>query len=287
VVSGCYSRRPDSCSQPTVLAPAYRYPFFDNFTMVTHHEWSGWQFHDSAAVKTRRLIEACRHERHSGRPCSKKVGRGALDAIDHDGVSDAPPYPVVNGPMFAVSRSLGNLLGQDLFPHTFEQRLFQTTRVKAALSRPGGPRKSNFACWPVSDATLGYWISRIAAARKLRLTLVNSPFMVQHHPWPASVHGAFSNSSIVLHGLKRERNQKKFYELALRRGMGPFVPFRRKCGNCAALGWSSWPSSPVSHWRCCGCDAASETKAKCEERMGNPGVKPKPKRGGRAARSHG
>ena len=88
-------------------------------------------------------------------------------------------------------------------------------------------------------------------------------------------------------GAARERNQKKFYELALRRGMGPFVPFRRKCGNCAALGWSSWPSSPVSHWRCCGCDAASETKAKCEERMGNPGVKPKPKRGGRAARSHG
>ena len=242
--------------------------------MVTHHNWGGWQYSDTGAVRGRRRIDACQAAQRRGRSgsCYKRLGRGALDAIEHNGLAnDVPPYPVVNGPLFAVSRNLGALIAQDRLPLIFQELLSQTARVKAAMSRPGGPRKSNMACWPVSDATLGYWISRIASARNLTLTLVNSPFMVQHHPWPAVVHGAFSNSSIVLHGLKKERNQRKFYDLALRRGMGPFVPFRRKCGNCAALGWSSWPGSPVSQWQCCGCDLAGESKAQCAERMGGTG----------------
>ena len=256
-----------------VESPRRRYPFYDNVSMVTHHEWGGWQYADTGAVRARRRIDECQAAQQRGRStCSKRLGRGALDAIEHNGLAaDVPPYPVVNGPMFAVSSSLGALIAQDPLPRIFQEKLSQTARVKAAMSRPGGPRKSNMACWPVSDATLGYWISRIASARNLSLTLVNSPFMVQHHPWPAVVHGAFSNSSIVLHGLKKERNQRKFYDLALRRGMGPFAPFRRKCGNCAALGWSSWPGSQANQWQCCGCDLAGESKAQCEERMGGAG----------------
>ena len=91
--------------------------------------------------------------------------------------------------------------------------------------------------------------------------------MVQHHPWPALVHGAFSNSSIVLHGLKREKNQKKFRAVAERRGLGPLVPFKRVCGTCAGLGWSTWPGSRVGGWTCCGCDATA-SKAECDRRMG-------------------
>ena len=95
--------------------------------------------------------------------------------------------------------------------------------------------------------------------------------MVQHHAWPAAVHGAFSNSSIVLHGLKRERNQKKFRAVAEARGLGPLVPFNRVCGGCDALGWSTWPGSVLvrRRWTCCGCDATA-TKAACDERMGQP-----------------
>lgn len=236
--------------------------------MVTHHDWSGWQYTDAGAVKARRHIESCRESRRSGGgACSKKVSKAALDAIEQDGLSDQPPFPVVNGPMFAVSRSLGNLLVSDSVPRVYQEQLFNTPRVRAALSRKNGPRKSNFACWPVGDSIFGLWVSRLAVARQLPMTLVNSPFMVQHHPWPAVVHGAFSNSSIVLHGLKKERNQRKFYQLAMQRGMGPLVPFRRKCGNCAALGWSSWPTSPVRSWTCCGCDAVGESKRQCTGRM--------------------
>lgn len=247
-----------------------RYPFYNNVTMVTHHDWSGWQYTDAGAVKARRYIESCRESRRAGggaAACSRKVSKAALDAIEADGLSEQPPFPVVNGPMFAVSRSLGNLLVSDSVPRAYLEQLSNTPRVRAALSRKNGPRKSNFACWPVGDSIVGLWLSRLAAARQLPMTLVNTPFMVQHHPWPAVMHGAFSNSSIVLHGLKKERNQRKFYQFAMQRGMGPLVPFRRKCGSCAALGWSSWPTSPVRSWTCCGCDAVGESKRQCTGRM--------------------
>ena len=107
----------------------------------------------------------------------------------------------------------------------------------------------------------------------LNLSLVNTPFMVQHHPWPATVHGAFSNSSIVLHGLKKEKNQLKFRGVVARRGLGPFVPFRRRCAGCAELGWSTWPGSIHGRrWTCCGCDSTL-TKRDCDERMGQIGVR--------------
>ena len=76
-------------------------------------------------------------------------------------------------------------------------------------------------------------------------------------------------------GLKRERNQRKFRAVAEQRGLGPLVPFRRKCGGCAELGWSTWPGSPQARWTCCGCDA-HESKADCDERMGQrPPRKPR------------
>ena len=49
------------------------------------------------------------------------------------------------------------------------------------------------------DVTLGWWISMIAIRRHLRITLVNSPMMIQHHVWPSTVHGVPTNRSIVVH----------------------------------------------------------------------------------------
>lgn len=187
------------------------------------------------------------------------VVRGALD--------DVAPWPVVNGPLFAVSRKLAEVLTKDAIPSTYLESLLRTTRVRGALARKGGLRKSNFGCWPVMDTILGLWVTRISSARNVSIQLVNTPFMVQHHPWPATVHGAFGNTSIVLHGLKRERNQKKYRAIAEERGLGPFIPFRRKCRNCTALGWSKWPGSPQASWTCCGCDATMP-KSDCDQRMG-------------------
>ena len=178
------------------------------------------------------------------------------------------------------------MLVDDPYPRAYLQRLHGTARVRAALGRKNGPRKSNFGCWPVGDTILGLWVTRISQKHNASVRLVNTPFMVQHHPWPAEVHGAFSNSSIVMHGLKRERNQRKFHAIAERRGQGTFVPFRRVCGSCAELGWSTWASSPHARWTCCGCDATAP-KADCNERMGHGLPLTAPKRSSRHLRAHG
>ena len=202
-------------------------------------------------------------------PCAR-LSPAALATISRGGLdSTTAPWPVVNGPLFAVSSRLAKLLVVDPLPRRYLDKLHRTERVQTALNRPGGPRKSNFGCWPVGDSILGMWVSQLSERHNESVTLVNTPFMVQHHPWPATVHGAFSNRSIVLHGLKKEKNQRKFRDLVLHRGLGPFVPFRRKCGSCAAMGWSTWPGSVHGQWTCCGCDAA-ESKRTCDERMGQP-----------------
>ena len=267
------------------------YASYDNATMVPHESWGGWSYTDAGAVRTRQRIERCRTEWRPGElalhgkdgrrlgqrgkkgknsksrsPCDR-ISAANRETISRGALADDAPWPVVNGPLFAMSSSLARLLVADPLPRRYLEELHNTPRVQTALTRKGGPRKSNFGCWPVGDTILGLWLTRISAARGINIQLVNTPFMVQHHPWPASVHGAFSNTSIVLHGLKRERNQRKFRAVAEQRGLGPLVPFRRKCGGCAELGWSTWPGSPQARWTCCGCDA-HESKADCDERMG-------------------
>lgn len=279
------------------------YGAYDNVTMVTHEEWGGWGYADSGAVKTRRRMDRCQasaggggtsaigavrkggaapdegRRRRRGRASERGVGGPSADAcsrlnaaaratVSRRGLDSATaPWPVVNGPLFAVSSALARLIVSDPLPRRYLDALHRTSRVQAALNRPGGPRKSNFGCWPVGDSIFGLWVSQLSERHNESVAIVNTPFMVQHHPWPATVHGAFSNSSIVLHGLKKEKNQVKFREVVARRGLGPFVPFHRKCGSCAAMGWSTWPGSVHGRWTCCGCDAAAESKRTCDERM--------------------
>ena len=280
------------------------YGMYDNATMVPHEAWGGWSYTDAGAVKTRNRIESCRRAsqepkdplaavvaaavpaaRRNARsdPCAR-ISAANRETVNRGSVAVDGPWPVVNGPLFALSSNLAKLLVADPIPRAFLDQLHHTPRVRAALARPGGPRKSNFGCWPVGDTIFGLWVSQISAARNRSIHLVNSPFMVQHHPWPAAVHGAFSNSSIVLHGLKRERNQKKFRAVAEARGLGPIVPFERKCASCDELGWSTWPGSPIAQWTCCGCDA-TQSKAECDQRMGQGQVASIGGGGRRAARA--
>ena len=169
---------------------------------------------------------------------------------------------MVNAACFAVSRRLGLLLAHSALPTQYLAALMQTRAVRTALARPGGPRSSSYACWPLQDSMLGYWLLRLSSERNISIELVNSPFMIQHHPFPSVTHGAFSNASIMLHGLKR-RWHAPYFGLAARRGSGAFVPFRRACGSCKALGWSHWPGSPVTEqWTCCGCNGCCSHRSK-------------------------
>ena len=245
------------------------YGVYNNITMVTHEAWGGWQTIDRGARRQRQHLGLCRTD-PSRRVCKKLAG-WAKETLQSGGLSDVPPWPVANGPLFAVSRALGRVLVEDSIPANYLEALHQTPRVRKALARVGGPRKSNYGCWPVYDSVFGFWIARVAEARGFVVRLVNTPGMVQHHPWPATVKGAFARTSIVMHGLKTSK-PKTIAVLAnieqhVRRNES-FIPFRRKCGRCDEMGWSSWPGSAHAKWQCCGCDYKAESVKECEARMG-------------------
>jgi len=146
------------------------------------------------------------------------------------------------------------------------------------------------ACIP---ARTQRWVWELARSTgfTLNLTLVNTPFMVQHHPWLAFHHGAFSNASIVLHELKNPSSPG--WAFAAKQGNGAFIPFERTCGPCGAptngrprgssgMGWVTtrvsstrdsspqglsgvgWAEAkygtgdnPVARWLCCGASDGS------------------------------
>ena len=185
---------------------------------------------------------------------------------------ELPPFPVANGPLFAVSRGLASMLAADLAlgdvttpprsdgiyrgPNAWAAELEATPlgrRWHASLE-PGGPRVPELAkrrCWPNSDAALGLFIVRAALTRGAPLTLVNSPLGVQHYPWPVySPNRGFSNRSIVFHGAKR--NTSRAWPFAQRMSSGPFIPLNRTCGVCRDMGWVSEPGSALGGWHCCG-----------------------------------
>ena len=99
-----------------------------------------------------------------------------------------------NGPLFTVSRELATRLATDAIPDEWLRGLESTEVLQFYRSKGRVPfvlRKD--ACFPASfDAVLGWWVNRIAVERGVPLTLVNSPFMIQHHPWVAFRHGCAS-----------------------------------------------------------------------------------------------
>ena len=177
---------------------------------------------------------------------------------------EQPPFPVPNGPLFAVSRALGHLLAADLDGHvrgyvdglerTDLGRRYLQSRQREATNGKAGRLPKEFVkrrCWPNGDSSLGLFVVRAAMRRAARVTLVNSPFGVQHYPWPVYSAGrGFSNRSIVFHGAKR--NTSRAWGVAMRQGSGAFIPVNRTCGTCAAMGWVSEPASRLGRWRCCG-----------------------------------
>jgi hypothetical protein len=271
--------------------------YYNNATMVTSTGFTGWGFTDWAAVAQRTQMEACRSPSINTSLACPGLREDHVEAaqLGHIG---SPPFPMANGPLSTLSRSLAEAIAYDSYPPQWLDALQKTPRIMAALARPGGPRKSSFACWPVVDSILGYWVTRIGLTLNESVTLVNTPLMKQHHPWPSAVRGRFSNSSIILHGLKKPQHER-FRELAIARGSGPFVPYTRECGTCESMGWSTWPSSPMGRWQCCGSKVEPrQLKRACRGRM-CPKTAPKRSqtdraespaagtRSHRAARSHG
>ena len=252
--------------------------FYNRKTMVTHSSWGGWRFFDYGAVYDRHRMDRCRAINSTDLGECKQMSKSAKEALrsgEYD--PDFPPWPMVNAATFAVSRRLGNLLAHDTVPTTYLDELMRTPLVVAATSRRHGPKKSSFACWPLQDSMLGYWISKISLERGTHIHLANSPFMVQHHPWPSDGHGAFSNASVMVHGFKRPgANRLKLLAFARQQGSGPFIPYKRTCGDCASMGWSTWPGSHIHRWTCCGDQAPKAEQSPAQQK----GRRRRAKRGG-------
>lgn len=186
--------------------------YYNNATLSPSAEFHGWNYADTGARRFRQRIEACGA---SGTPtiankiagCTKLREEQLLD-VRNGWVDPIGPFPHVNGPLMAVSRRLGAVLAAESLPWEWLDALGQTEVVRRAFRERRRPfHVARKGCWPAGDAIFGFWIARLAALHHFNVSLVNTPFMIQHHPWPASTHGAFSNASIVLHDLKDSRTE--------------------------------------------------------------------------------
>lgn len=227
-------------------------PYYNNATLNPSTGFASWDYHDWAAVAIRRTMRKCaaalRRSDVSMLPDGRPVRAHApacyalradhMRAVMGGHVDAMPPFPYINGPLFAVSRSLGGLIASSPLPAAF----------LAGLERQPKTAKWGISCTPVVDSILGYWVAATALAANASVTLVNSPRGKQHLPWPS---WGFGNHSIVVHGLRSSR-QDAFRSNAVRNGGGDFVPTPRTCDSCRAMGWTTWPGTPLHDWRCCG-----------------------------------
>ena len=137
-----------------------------------------------------------------------------------------------------------------------------------ATSRRHGPKKSSFACWPLQDSMLGYWISKISLERGTHIHLANSPFMVQHHPWPSDGHGAFSNASVMRARFRSDR--VRIAEVVAfatgSRALGLSFRSNAPRGDCASMGWSTWPESHIHRRTCCGDQAPKAEQSPAQQK---------------------
>ena len=165
-----------------------------------------------------------------------------MHAVLTDGVAASPPFPYIDGPLFAVSRALADALVADSIPRDYLSELGQ--RYDSS-----GPKKVfGMSCWPTTDSIFGFWTTAVALRTRRPVTLVNSPQNGQHLSWPS---WKISNTTIVMHGIRSVRNER-FKQYATVAGSGTFKPYERECGACGDMGWVTWPDSPLKGWRCCG-----------------------------------
>ena len=247
--------------------------YYNNVTLTPSGDFQGWGVADASAWRFRQRVEACAAP---GRSCAAaRLNEGTLLDVRKGQVDPIGPWPFANGPLMAVTHELGRLLETDELPWAWLDALGKTKLVRRAVRERRRPyHVARKGCWPAGDVIFGFWITRVAARRGINVSLINSPFMRQHHTWPTSTHGVFSNASIVMHDLKDNRTEF-FWHLAARRGSGPFVPTPRTCDTCAAMGWTTWPGSAHAKWKCCG---DRQAQVKPAVRQGNKLVR-RPARG--------
>jgi hypothetical protein len=247
--------------------------YYNRVLMLPNTGFQGWDFTDKRAVAQRRTMDRCKAEIDASRPLQRQGDDSSERAMKlvRDGrhpycarlqlmhvrailagqVDTIAPFPMVNGPCFAVSTALANTLVADHLPSQWLSNLTQTPTASLRLF--------GYPCWPVGDSIVGLWVSKVALKHALPLELVNTPLMRQHSPWPRWRKDrtvAFGNYSIVLHGLKGP-SHAGILNASILASAGAFEPIERVCGGCGKMAWSSYVSNSSSalsirSWTCCG-----------------------------------
>lgn len=266
--------------------------YYDTASMSTSTGFSGWEWHDWTAVAQRKGMLLCRawahwardsrcrreHKNATRAACASQPLLESADDLgafiraipvckalrrDHAkaalmGTFDAalPPWPYIHGPLFAVSRALAAALinASDPFAATWLHRFGRTAAVRHSQQYPHGVW--GVSCWPVVDSIMGFWLTQVALRLGRPLMLVNSPFMKQHLAWPSNA--SFGARAIVMHGMRSARQDAFRTHARSVSATLPFQPAERHCDRCSAMGWSTWPASPMGEWRCCGIDLRSK-----------------------------
>jgi hypothetical protein len=118
---------------------------------------------DPAERTSEKLPAACAIIRHDH-----------IRAVLTDGVAASPPFPYIDGPLFAVSRALAMALATDPIPRTYLDAL------RRRYDRAGPQTIYGMSCWPTTDSIFGYWTTAVALRTRVPVTLVNTPQNRQH-----------------------------------------------------------------------------------------------------------
>ena len=176
------------------------YGAYDSATMVLHEAWGGWSYTDAGMVAashrksrlaaqspsdaTNAVVAAAVPSAHRRHTLVLANLRSQPRNSCRESLGEDAPWPVINGPLFAVSSHLARLLVSDPLPRTYLREL-HATHASVQRSREKSPRKSNSMRGRRHDFR-PVDLADHYCAQPLRSAGQQS-FMVQHHPWPAAI----------------------------------------------------------------------------------------------------
>ena len=284
--------------------------WYNNVTQDASTGFTGWSCSDAQASSVRQGMEKCESEAARTPRVRRLRSKAELkpDAPTCAAISsnekrltailqaqvdwELPPFPMANGPLFAVSRTLAGMLAEDLeldrdLGRGLNRDLPAVAAAGAVRAVPGpltprrwvavmeartdlGKRYRQYhdrsrgsqlhkpvelqkrACWPNGDNVLGLYAVWAALRRRRSVTLVHSPVGYQHHPWPVYSNSRSYTNRSIV-AHGAKRPSSRMWPAAEARMSGAFIPFNRTCGTCGAeMGWSSYPGSAFGTWQCCG-----------------------------------
>ena len=100
--------------------------YVNNISFDTSTGFSGWSYYDEAAVTRRRQVERCQaaygtKPNASANEC-RRLSTKQRAHLTKGAIGSTPPWPMANGPLFALSLPLAKLVSNDSIPPLMRDR---------------------------------------------------------------------------------------------------------------------------------------------------------------------